>query len=274
MIANAAQRSDGGRVSYRPLGERIDPAAYDVGLIPDDTTARAFVEREHYSGTYPAARYRVGLYRRGGALEGVAVFSHPMQDRVLDALPCDRHAAVELGRFVLLHSVPSNGESWFLARAFELIHREGVCGVVSFADPVARTDLRGRVVTPGHVGVIYQASNAVLAGRSTARTLHVLADGTVLSERAISKIRGHERGWQAAAAVLVKLGAAPLASNDNATAWLREWLPRLTRRVRHPGCYRYLFGLERATRKRLPASDPYPRIEVSEADRRWLTLAA
>jgi hypothetical protein len=67
------------RDSYRPTREPIRTALYDVAEIATDTEAREFVERHHYSGTYPAARARVGLYLRG-ELCGVAVFSHPAND--------------------------------------------------------------------------------------------------------------------------------------------------------------------------------------------------
>ena len=130
MIVADAQRWRARRVSYRPAGEVIDPCAYEVAAIGDDATARAFVVAHHYSGSYPAARERVGLYR-AGELVGVAVFSRPGQARVLDALPCDAAASVELGRFVLLDSVPGNGESWFLARAIDLLRHDGYEGIVT-----------------------------------------------------------------------------------------------------------------------------------------------
>ena len=59
---------------------------------------------------------------------------------------------------------------------------------------------------PGHVGIIFQAFNGVYLGRATPRTLHLLPDGTVLSDRAIQKIRKGERGWRYAAAQLEDLG--------------------------------------------------------------------
>jgi hypothetical protein len=45
-------------------------------------------------------------------------------------LPAGRHKAeaVELGRLVLLDDVPANGESWFIARAFELLRARGYTG--------------------------------------------------------------------------------------------------------------------------------------------------
>ncbi len=247
------------RRPYLPARGVINPTQYDVALMPA-REAKAFVIQHHYSHKVPAMRLRVGLYHRG-RLQGVAIFSHPMQDRVLDVLPCDRAAAVELGRFVLLDEVPANGESWFIARAFDLVRREGICGVVAFSDPTPRTDAQGRIVKPGHLGTIYRATNAVYAGRSAAGTLRLLPDGTVFSPRVISKIRKFDRNWQSAARDLERFGAAPLTLKDDPIAWLATWMPLLTRPMRHPGNLRYLFGLEPATKKRLPKSLPYPVIE-------------
>lgn len=237
------------RDSYRPAGEVIRVADYEVAPIADDRTARAFVERHHYSGSYPAARHRVGLYRRG-ELAGVAVFSHPSNDRVLvNTFPgLSTAGAVELGRFVLLDEVPGNGETWFLARCFELLRGAGIDGVVSFSDPVARTTAEGARVFPGHIGTIYQAANATYLGRGTARTLRLLPDGKVMSARTIQKIRAGERGWVAGREQLVAVGADALpvdASEADRRAWLHRWLPKLTRPLRHPGNHRYAWALTR-----------------------------
>ena len=274
------------RGTYRPVGEPLDTRLYEVAAIPDDKTARVFVEANHYSGTYPAARFRFGLYFCG-LLVGIAVFSVPMQARVFDPLypldvlsgplrddgsftsggggnlvviPGDPRQHVELGRLVLLDSVPSNAESWFVSRCFELLyHREDVIAVVSFSDPFPRDNASGERVFKGHIGTIYQSLNAVHAGRATARTLRLLPDGTVFSDRAIQKIRAQERGHEYAEEILERLGA-PRCDGDPAT-WLRTWLPRVTRTARHPGNIRYLFGLDRRVRKYLPASLPYPKFQ-------------
>ncbi|MDO0929927.1 hypothetical protein QQY24_33040 [Streptomyces sp. TG1A-8] len=65
--------------------------------------------------------------------------------------------SLECSRFVLLDECPANAESWFLARCFDALLARGVRGVVSFADPVPRTDASGAVVAVGHVGTIYLA---------------------------------------------------------------------------------------------------------------------
>jgi hypothetical protein len=123
------------KASYRRPDEAIRTSEYDVAEIADDTTAREFILTHHYSGTFPAARFRAGLYRRGD-LVGVAVFSHPCSDRVLtNVFPVRATHAVELGRFVLLDEVPGNGETWFLTHSFDILRSHEIAGVVSFSDP-------------------------------------------------------------------------------------------------------------------------------------------
>lgn len=243
------QRWRAGRCSYRRPDEPIDTRRYEVAPIGHDA-ALTFVQAHHYSGTYPSARARFGLFR-GEQLVGVAVFSVGGGPAVLAILP-DAHTAVELGRFVLLDDVPANGETFFLARCFEQLRVSGFTGVVSFSDDVPRRDGAGAVVFRGHVGTIYQAHNAIYTGRATPRTKHLLPDGREFNERAAQKIRAREQGWHYAAEQLIAAGAAPLGEHDDSRVWLRTWLPRVTRAFRHPGCHRYVWGLDRATKRALP----------------------
>lgn len=271
MITSVSQRWSVGRAKYRPLGETIDPRGFEVAAIADDTTAKRFVIEHHYSRSMPAARRRFGLYERG-ELAGVAVFSVPASSAVLRVLPCPLDTAVELGRFVLLDRVPGNGETWFLSRCLAALAREGFAGVVSFSDPVPRTDASGRVVFPGHIGGIYKAASAIYTGRARARVLRLLPDGTVFSERAKSKIAGRERGWQYAVDQLVAAGA--VAPSDTSAAGLRAWLagavPLVTRPLRHGGNLRYLLPLRASVRTKLPdhlaklkiTILPYPKMEI------------
>lgn len=257
MQLDFTQRWRNRTARYRPTGETINPLAYEVAALAGDAAAKAFVLQHHYSGTYPAARFRFGLYRKG-ELVGVAVFSHPCNDAVLTTVfPGDARESVELGRFVLLDDVPSNGETWFLGRAFHLLRRTGLRGVVSFSDPVPRHAADGTQTTPGHLGVIYMAHNGVYLGRGTARTLHLLPDGAVFSARAAQKVRRRERGWRYAVEQLVKGGAPPPPSGELGD-WMREAVSRLVA-LRHPGNHKYAWGLQRRVRHSLPPSLPYPR---------------
>jgi hypothetical protein len=252
--SRTCQRWRRGRPSTRwaDPDDRFDGRRYEVQPV-DEAAAKAFVLEHHYAASYPAARFRLGLFE-GGELVGVAVFSVPAQARVLTAaLPAlePYQESLELGRFVLLDNVPGNGESWFLARAFTELRARGVRGVVSFADPVRRVASDGTVIAPGHVGWIYQASNAIYTGRGTARTLTVLPDGTTLHARSAQKIRRQERGHEHVQARLVALGASPRRPGDDPARWLAHALGQVdARRVEHGGCHRYVFPLGRNRRER------------------------
>lgn len=264
MLTPVVQRWREQRATYRPAREAFNPRACEVAPIPE-ATAKAFVTGHHYSGTYPAARRRYGLYE-GGALVGVAVYSQPVNDRALR--PFTRESAVEFGRLVLLDRVLANAETWFIARCHALLRVDGFGAVVSFSDPVARTDRGGAVVFPGHIGTIYQASNAVYTGRSLPGVVRLMPDGTVFSPRAAAKVRSRDQGWQYAVGQLVAAGAtAPGDTSEDALrVWLREAIATATRPLRHGGNHRYVFSLERAARKALPATLPYPKVDPRPAD--------
>jgi hypothetical protein len=203
------------------------------------------VEAHHYSASYPAARRRFGLFQ-DGPLCGVAVFSQPMSDGVFRDFAAPPAECLELGRFVLLDHIAANAETWFLARCLKSLRAEGFAGVVAMSDPHPRRDSSGAVTFRGHVGTIYQASNAHCLGRSTARTLHLLPDGTTFSARAAQKIRAREQGWRYAVAQLTEAGAAPPpAEADDLRPWLRAALSAVTRPLRHRGNHRYGWALHR-----------------------------
>jgi hypothetical protein len=259
------------RETYRRPDEQARRSDYDVVELPDDRLTRPFVEKHHYSGTYPAARRRFGLFDCRG-LAGVAVFSVPAGAAVLGkAFPCHHQDALELGRLVLLDAVPGNGESLFVGQCLRLLARQGFYGVLSFSDPVPRRLADGTEVFPGHVGTVYQALNARYTGRGRARTLRVLPDGTIFSDRCVSKIRALDQGWQYAVRRLEAFGAD---ASEQWRAWrqqwpgfdyrslwrdwLAEWLPRKTSPLRHGGCHRYAWTLTRKATHLLPAL-PYPK---------------
>jgi hypothetical protein len=258
MLTPVCQRWRERRDSYRTAREPFDPRACEVAAIPDDTTARAFVEAHHYERTLPPARFRFGLYERD-ELVGVAVFSVPAQDAVTACLPGERDERTELGRLVLLDRVLANAESWFVARCFDALRREGLTGVVSFSDPTPRSALDGRLVMPGHVGNVYQALSAVYLGTTRVDTTRLLPDGTAFSNRAAAKIRKGECGWRYAVDRLVAHGATPPRSGEEMRTWLARELPRVTRSQRGAK-HKYAWTLLRRDRRHLPASKPYPKL--------------
>lgn len=264
MIVSVVQRWRDQRGSYRPAGEPIATRDYEIAPIADDATPRAFVLRHHYAGSFPAARFRFGLYTRG-ELVGVAVFSEPVNKLTLACLPGDRQEKAELGRLVLLDDVPANGESWFVARCFEHLRaRERLVGAVFFSDPVPRTDAAGHAFFKGHIGTVYQALNAVYLGRADSEVLRLLPDGRVLHKRAMAKIRKRERGWTYAAALLEQAGAKPLGPTEDAAGWLAHWTPLLCRKLRHAGNVKYAIGFTKAAKRHLPPSLPYLKLATAQ----------
>jgi hypothetical protein len=259
-----AQRWTGGQHTWRHRSDGgFDPDHYSVRPI-DEVAAKAWVLEHHYSCSYPAAKLRYGLYE-GDDLAGVAVLSVPTSKPVLTNVFPDLEPyveSVELGRLVLADRVPANGESWFLARAFDEAAAVGVRGVVSFADPVPRRLSDGRLLFPGHVGTIYQALNARCCGRATARTLTLLADGTILNDRAMQKVRSGHKGHEYIERRLVALGAR-LPTGDR-TRWLADALDDIgARRLRHGGNHRYVFALGTRSQRRglriTGLDTPYPK---------------
>lgn len=250
-LINLDKRWESRRERWVAPGTLFRAADFAVDVI-DSATARRFVEAQHYSGSFPADRLNVGLFGPGGTLEGAAVFSVPMNQRVVPKWTgCAPADGVELGRFVCTSAVAYNGESWFLARAFKLLRQvKGVRAVVSYADPLERHSAAGELTKAAHWGTIYQASNALHVGRSDARTLLVAPNGHVVSGRALSKIRHEDQGWQYATQQLLDQGAPARQAGES----LEGWVTRATagfRRLRHPGNLCYVFGLDDLARRQL-----------------------
>lgn len=263
MLADVCQRWASGRHSWRPAGELFDPLAFEVAPMASAAEARAFVVAHHYSGSCCSTVRRVGLYARGGALAGVAVFASPQVDAELR--PWRRGEALGLGRLVLLDEVPGNAESWFVARCLELLRREGLAGVVSFSDPEPRVAEGGPVLFPGHIGTVYQSLNATYTGRGSPKTQRLLADGRELPNRAQSKIRKGERGVRYAVDALVAAGAREPAPGEDLRAWLASERGRLTTPRRHQGNHRYAWGLTPGARRDLERETPgltYPKFNL------------
>lgn len=271
MIVDRSQRWRDRRDAFVPSSTTIDPSTLSVDVVDCHRVAKPFVERHHYSGSFPASRLSVGLFRNGTAgrsdLVGVATFSQPINNA---SVPChagldDHLQGVDLGRLVLLDDVAGNGETWFLSRAMKALRRErpGILSVVSYADPMTRRAPDGTLVKPGHVGQVYAVMGAAYRGRTKPRSETITPDGQLFSERALTKIRNGESGRAYAIAQLVARGA-PSPIGDDGRAWL-EGLRQsgfLSKR-RHNGNHVYVFEMTRSARmagRDLPRL-PYPAID-------------
>lgn len=232
----------------------IDPRAYSVDVIAHDA-ASAFISSHHYLPNYPAAQVAVGLFGPGGTLVGVAVFARPAVEAVITAHTGFENAAkgTVLARLLLLDDVPQNGESFFVARAFDMLRRErpAIEAVVSYSDPQA-----------GHIGRVYAALSGAHRGVTKPRTVLRL-NGTTVSGRTLSKIRTGERGATGGVEQLVRLGAPRPRLHETPATWLaRLQRERILLRHRQDGLYAYCFELTRNARRQgrdLPRL-PYPKV--------------
>lgn len=251
--------------SWRHTSEGgFDPNRYTVEPI-NMPSAKNFVLQHHYSSAYPSDKYRFGMFA-GDELVGVLVYSVPSQAAVLTNVYPTLEPyveSIELGRLVLLDEVPAPAESWFIARCGEEAAARGVLGVVSFADPVRRV-INGVITCPGHVGVVYQASNAIFTGRGAPQTMTILPTGEVLNNRAKSKVRNQESGHEHVERKLIALGARAMRAGESPHAWLAQALDDVgVVRIRHRGNFRYAMKVgTKAQRRRteiaLPEL-PYPK---------------
>ena len=245
MTLTHAQRWHDRVGRWVPHRHVVDTKKLEVEPIAE-ATAKAFVCRHHYSGSYPAARFRAGLFM-AGRLVGVAVYSEPANVHTIPHWTkgtYTRAQGIELGRFVLLDEVGFNAESYFFARTRRLlgIHKPDVRVILAYSDPVRREAESGEVVMPGHVGTIYQATNAAYQGRASSRTLLLDAKGRVVSPRALSKIVSGKRG-HAYARVLLEEATG---TTQRVSETPREWVDRAKchlRRLPHPGNHAYLWGV-------------------------------
>jgi len=173
------QRWAGRKHSWRHRSEGgFDASGYDVAPLAE-SDARTFVEVNHYAVSYPAARLRFGLYD-GPWLVGVAVLGGAdAAARADSGLPGPGSVRGVARAEPLRARRVSAGERRELVPGplLQLAARLGVRGVVSFSDPVPRRTAAGELVFPGHIGTIYQASNAEYLGRTTPRRVVLLPDG-------------------------------------------------------------------------------------------------
>jgi hypothetical protein len=266
MITERSQRWRERRSRFVDDTSVIDPRLYAVDLVAPEA-ARAFVAHHHYLATYPAAHLAAGLFGPGAGgrseLVGVAVFGVPAAAAVITAHSgfAEAERGCVLARLLCLPSVAGNGESFFVARAFRLLRRERprLEAVVSYSDPRF-----------GHVGQVYAALSGAYRGISRPRTVWRVG-ATTVSERALSKIRGHERGAGGAIDRLVALGMpAPLRGEDPAC-----WLDRLKAsgrltREHQAGLFTYCFELTRAARAQ---GRPLPRLAYPRPEAAWRRAA-
>jgi hypothetical protein len=158
----------------------------------NSTVGKTFIREHHYSHGSHNGPMCWGLLD-GEALVGVLAFATPCSENVRRSVfgPEYVNRVTELHRLVILDDYGRNTESWFIVRCLRDLKakRPDLWAVLSFAD-----------ATEGHVGTIYQATNAIYTGSSGRATFYMDADGRLRHPRQngvnITSDRAAELGWQ------------------------------------------------------------------------------
>jgi len=186
-------------------GSNLTFDEYSIRKLPL-SVARAFISNLHYSGGCAVGSMTWGLFDNPtNELLGAIAFHTPISENVRNSIfgdgiceNCDhinnehkhKEHVTELHRLVTKEKCPKNTETWFISRGLDLLksYKPKYRAVVSFADS-----------TEGHLGKIYQASNAIYYGTSGKSTFYRDQDDVLRPPRNggdnISVEEARSRGW-------------------------------------------------------------------------------
>jgi hypothetical protein len=169
---------------------RVPPRVRDLEVGPVSVAdVDEFAHRFHYAGSAGSALWRYGLWH-DVTLWGVVAFNLPTRS-VCDSVFGPEHweHVVHMGRLVLADNAPRNSESRLIGGALRELARDQshVWAVVTYA----ATDV-------GHLGYVYQATNAIYTGTGGDPIFHTDKDGvrhgTYLSGH-VNAERAASLGW-------------------------------------------------------------------------------
>lgn len=177
------------------LWEVLDEPVFQGRSVAEISSAigSAFIREHHYSHGCHNGPTCFGLKDDRDRLVGVLAFATPNSENVRASVFGPEYVdhVTELHRLVVLDSEPKNTESWFIAEALRQLklRQPRIWAVVSFAD-----------ATEGHVGTIYQATNALYYGTSGVATFYVDQVGRLRHPRQngvnITAESAAARGWR------------------------------------------------------------------------------
>lgn len=169
-----------------------NPITYVVQRIPCDL-AKSYIRKNHYShGCHNGPSPCYGLYD-DDLLIGVLMFATPCSEAVRSSVFGEQYkdSVIELHRLHIMDVTPKNTESWFISQCLKLLKqdRPDIKAVLSFAD-----------ATEGHMGVIYQATNAYRIGSTGATTFYIDSTGRLRHPRQcgvnITSHMAEQMGWK------------------------------------------------------------------------------
>ena len=153
---------------------------------------RDFIRDHHYTKSCHNGPMCWGLFRHDEII-GVIAFANPSSEAVRSQMfGVDyKHTVTELHRLFISDTTPKNAESWFIVRALKELKKvkPELNAVISFADS-----------TEGHVGTIYQATNALFCGTTGRARFWRDSEGRLRHPRQngvnIDPYTAKQRGWK------------------------------------------------------------------------------
>jgi hypothetical protein len=171
----------------------VMPKVRDMIVAPVSTSdVRTFVERYHYTSSAPnnTSLWRWGLWH-GPVLHGVVSYNIPTRETCASVFGTEQVGNVwHMHRLALSDDSPRNSESRLIAGSIKAIERQypHVWAVLTYA----ATDV-------GHIGYVYQATNAIYTGTGGDSSYYIDASGgrhsTYIRGAAMNATRAAERGW-------------------------------------------------------------------------------
>ena len=184
----------------------VAPSLWDVEDDSTSTTMRVadmtvapagkrdveeFCRRYHYTSTGGNMSWRWGLWH-GVTLMGVVAYNLPTRETCESVFGSDHFDKVwHMGRLALAEDAPRNSESRLISGSLKAIHNDhpNTWGVLTYA----ATDV-------GHIGYVYQATNAIYTGTGGHAVVYIDEKGRRRSDyyasSYVSKSEALSRGWQ------------------------------------------------------------------------------
>jgi hypothetical protein len=157
-------------------------------VTPDDV--QQFARRYHYTGTGGNMVWRWGLWH-GPVLHGVVAYNLPTRTVCQSVFGVEHVDKVwHMGRLILSDDSPRNSESRLIGGSLKAVERDypGVWAVLTYAAPDA-----------GHIGYVYQATNAIYTGTSSTEHYYIDTYGqrrsNYVNGHRLSKSNAVSRGW-------------------------------------------------------------------------------
>lgn len=174
--------------------QAVMPSVRDMTVAPvSSADVKEFGSRYHYTGSGGSALWRWGLWH-GACLHGVVAYNLPTRPVCESVFGAEHFNRVwHMGRLVLSEQSPRNSESRLIGGSLKAIQAKhpDVWAVVTYA----ATDA-------GHIGYVYQATNALYTGHSSVEDYFVDAEGNIRNRRNLYEVstrtidqRAASLGW-------------------------------------------------------------------------------